>query len=133
MPTQVDTTRQVIEHHLGALAAGNLEAILSDYTDGSTLIGPDGALKGRHAIRASFESGLASLFKPGTYEFTMDTLHVVDDIAYIVWHANCVSADIVFGTDTFLIRDGKIAVQTFAAKIAAKMRDSPSVVRTSTP
>jgi hypothetical protein len=73
------------------------------------------------------------LFKPGTYEFTMDTLHVVDDIAYIVWHANCASADIVFGTDTFLIRDGKIAVQTFAAKIAAKMRDSPSVVRTSTP
>ena len=56
MPTQVDnTTRQVLEHHLGALAAGNLDAILSDYTDDSTLIGPDGVAKGRQAIRASFE------------------------------------------------------------------------------
>ena len=124
MPTQVDnTTRQVLEHHLGALAAGHLDAILSDYTDDSTLIGPDGPVKGRQAIRAFFESGLDSLFKPGTYEFTMDTTQVVDDIAYIVWHANCAAADIVFGTDTFLIRDGKIAVQTFAAKIEPKMHD----------
>src|SRR5262245_51982513 len=127
MRTQVDTTRQVIEHHLDALAAGDLDAILGDYTDGSILIGPGGALEGKQAIRASFESGLESLFKPGTYEFTMDTLHIVDDIAYIVWHANCASADIVLGTDTFLIRDGKIAVQTFAAKIAAKTPDSTVV------
>ena len=130
MTTQIDTTRQVLEHHLAALAAGDLDGILSDYTDHSTLIGPDGALKGRQAIRASFEGGLASLFKPGTYEFTMDTLHVADDIAYIVWHATCASADIVLGTDTFVVRDGKIAVQTFAAKIQAKMHDSPGVVRT---
>ena len=122
MPTQVDnTTQQVLEHHLGALAAGDLDAIVSDYTDDSTVIGPDGAVKGRQAIRTFFERGLDSLFKPGTYEFTMDTQHVADDIAYIVWHANCASADIVFGTDTFLIRDGKIALQTFAAKIEAKM------------
>jgi uncharacterized protein (TIGR02246 family) len=120
MPTQIDTTRQVLEHHLRALTAGDLDAILGDYTDDSTVIGPDGAVKGRPAIRAFFESGLDSLFKPGTYEFTMDTLQVADDIAYIVWHANCAAADIVFGTDTFLIRDGKIAVQTFAAKIEAK-------------
>jgi ketosteroid isomerase-like protein len=120
MPTQIDTTRQVLEHHLGALAAGNLDAILGDYTDDSRLIGPDGVVKGRQAIRAFFASGLDSLFKPGTYEFTMDTTQVADDIAYIVWHANCAAADIVFGTDTFLIRDGKIVVQTFAAKIEAK-------------
>src|SRR4051794_31934898 len=105
MPTQIETTRQVLEHHLGALAAGNLDGILSDYTDDSTLIAPDGALKGRQAIRAFFESAVATLFKPSTYEFTMDTLHVADDIAYIVWHADCASADIVFAADTFLIRD----------------------------
>ena len=120
MPTQVDTTRQVLEHHLAALAAGNLDELLSDYTEDSTVIGPAGAVKGRQAIRPLFESSLASLFKPGTYEFTLDMLHAADDVAYIVWHANCASADIVFGTDTFLIRNGKIAVQTFAAKIEAK-------------
>jgi len=84
MPTQVDnTTRQVLEHHLGALTAGDLDAILGDYTDDSTLIGPDGPVRGRQAIRAFFESGLDSLFKPGTYEFTMDKTQVADDIAYI--------------------------------------------------
>jgi hypothetical protein len=36
----------------------------------------------------------------------MDTLHVADDIAYIVWHANCASADIVFAADTFVVRNG---------------------------
>jgi uncharacterized protein (TIGR02246 family) len=120
MATQVETTRQVFEHHLGALGAGNLDAILGDFTDDSILITPDGALKGRQAIRGFFDGVLATLFKPGTYEFTMDTLHVADDVAYLVWHANCATANIVFAADTFLIKNGKIAVQTFAAKIEPK-------------
>jgi ketosteroid isomerase-like protein len=120
MPTQVDTTQQVLEHHLGTLAAGDLDGILRDYTEDSTLIGPAGPVKGTRAIREFFAAGLASLFKPGTYELTMDTMHVADDVAYIVWHAHCATADIVLGTDTFLIRDGKIAIQTFAAKVEAK-------------
>jgi ketosteroid isomerase-like protein len=120
MATQVETTRQIFEHHLGALGAGNLDAILSDYADDSILISPDGVLRGRPAIRGFFEGALASLFKPETYEFTMETVHVADDVAYIVWHANCASADIVFAADTFLIKNGKIAVQTFAAKIEPK-------------
>ena len=120
MATQVDTTQQVCEHHLRALAAGDLDGILSDYADDSLLIGPEGVVKGRQAIRGVFEGALASLFKPGTYEFTMDTLHVADDVAYLVWHANCASADIVFATDTFVIRNGRIAVQTFAAQVKPK-------------
>ena len=130
MTAEVDTTRQVFEHHLSALGAGDLDGILSDYTDESIVIGPDGALKGKHAIRGFFETVLASLFKPGTYRFTMDTMHVLDDVVYIVWHANCASADVVFAADTFLIRGGKIAVQTFAAKIEPTRQDSPRVVVT---
>ncbi|HEY1302093.1 MAG TPA: nuclear transport factor 2 family protein [Vicinamibacterales bacterium] len=85
MATEVSTTRQVFENHLAALGSGHLDAILSDYTDDSILIGPDGALKGRNAIRGFFEGVLASLFKPGTYEFSMDTLHVAEDVVYLVW------------------------------------------------
>ena len=120
MATQVDVTRHVLEHHLGALGAGDLDGILSDYVDDSLLIGPDGALKGKQAIRGFFDGVLASLFKPGTYTFTIDILHVADDVAYIVWHADCASANVVFAADTFLIRNGKIAVQTFAPKIEPK-------------
>ncbi|MGH7762801.1 MAG: nuclear transport factor 2 family protein [Candidatus Dormibacteraceae bacterium] len=118
MTTQVVGTRQVFEHHVQALGRGDVEAILSDYTEDSVLITADAVLKGRQAIRAGFEGFVAGIFKPGTYEFTMDTVHVEDDVAYAVWHAKCASVDIVLGTDTFLVKDGKIAVQTFAAKIS---------------
>jgi hypothetical protein len=47
-----------------------------------------------------------------------------------VWYASCASADVVFAADTFLIRDGKIAVQTFAPKIEPKTQELPGVVRT---
>jgi ketosteroid isomerase-like protein len=108
------------EHHLQVIGAGDLDGILSDYTDDSILIRPEGAVKGRQAILGFLEGILASLFKPGTYEFTMDTLHVVDDVDYVVWHANCAAAEIVFAADTFVITNGKIAVQTFAAQIRPK-------------
>ncbi|HEU5256532.1 MAG TPA: nuclear transport factor 2 family protein [Vicinamibacterales bacterium] len=130
MATEIGTTRQVFEHHLGAFAAGDLDGILSDYTDDAIVIGPDGALQGKQSIRGFFEAVLASLFKPGTYQLTMDTLHVLDDVVYIVWHAHCASANIAFAADTFLIRGGKIAVQTFAAKIEPTNQDSPSVLVT---
>jgi hypothetical protein len=37
-----------------------------------------------------------------------------------VWHARCASADVVLGTDTYVVRDGKIVTHTFAAKIDPK-------------
>lgn len=128
MATETRTARQVLDHHLGALSVGDLDAILSDYTDDSIVIGPDGALKGRQPIRGFFEAVLASLFKPGTYEFRIDTLHLLDDVVYLVWHAKCASADIVFAADTFLIRGGKIAVQTFAAKIEPTKQESAAAI-----
>jgi uncharacterized protein (TIGR02246 family) len=113
-------TRQVFEHHIRALGSGDVDEILSDYTEDSMLITPSAVLKGPKAIRKAFEGFVAGLFKPGTYELTLDTLSVEGEIAYVTWHAKCASADIALGTDTFLVRDGKIAVQTFAAKIDAR-------------
>jgi hypothetical protein len=60
------------------------------------------------------------LFAPGTFDFVMDASHIEGDVAYILWHADCASAVVALGTDTFVVRDGKIAVQTFAVKIDPK-------------
>lgn len=117
MATQVTDTGQVLNHHLQALGGGKLDEILEDYVEESVLITPDATIKGREGIRAVFERFLLGLFKPGTYEFALDTRRVEGDTAYIIWHAKCASADIVFATDTFIVKGGKIAVQTFAAKI----------------
>lgn len=117
MATQVTDTGQVLNHHLEALGGGKLDEILKDYVEESVLIMPDVTIKGRDGIRAVFEGFLSGLFQPGTYEFTLDTRRVEGDVAYIIWHAKCASADIAFGTDTFIVKGGKIAVQSFAAKI----------------
>ena len=58
----------------------------------------------------------SGLFKPGTYDFTMDRT----EVAYIVWHSVNQGADVKLGTDTFVIRDGKIVLQTFAGRIEEK-------------
>jgi hypothetical protein len=60
---------------------------------------------------------VSGLFEPGTYEVTLETMTVEGEVAYLVWHAACATANIVFATDTFIIRNGMIAIQTFAAKI----------------
>ncbi len=117
MATQVTDTGQVLSHHIQALGGGKLDELLDDYVEESVLVTPDATIKGLRGIRAAFEGFLSGLFKPGTYELTLDARRVEGEVAYIIWHAKCPSADIVFGTDTFIVRDGKIAVQTFAVKI----------------
>jgi ketosteroid isomerase-like protein len=113
-------TKAVFEHHLAALGNGDVEEILKDYTEESVLLTADGTSKGRDALRGFFSAIVAGLFKPGTYAFTMDVVRIEGDVAYCVWHASCAGAAIVLGTDTFVVRDGKIATQTFAAKIEPK-------------
>jgi ketosteroid isomerase-like protein len=112
------STTAVLDQHLAAFGAGDGDEMLKDYTDDSVLITPDGPVRGREALhQAAFTGFFSGLFKPGTYEFTMDVTHVEGDVAYIVWHATCASSDVPLGTDTFVVRDGKIAVQTLTAKI----------------
>lgn len=110
-------TQAVLDHHLAAFGAGDADEIAKDYTEESVLITPDGVVTGRDAIHAAFQEIFAGLFAPGTYEFSMDTMHVAGMSAYIVWRARCATVDIVFGTDTLVVQDGKIVVQTYALKV----------------
>ena len=110
-------TAAVLEHHLAALAAGDVDQVLEDYTDASVLVTQDGVFRGREELRTLFAGFVAGLLAPGTYEFVLDRTEVCGDVAYIVWNAKCAEADVRLGTDTFVVRDGKIAVQTFAGLI----------------
>ena len=111
------STRGVVDHHLGAFGAGNVEDLLADYDDASVFISPKGIVRGLDGLRALFEELFAGLFAPGTYDFTMDAMEIDGEVALLAWHATCAGADVPFAADTFLVRDGRIAVQTFAAQI----------------
>jgi uncharacterized protein (TIGR02246 family) len=113
-------TKAVLDHHLAAFSAGSIDEVLKDYTDDAALITPDAVLKGREAIRAHFNTMFSGLFKPGTYDFTLDAEDVEGDVAYIAWRAHCATAEVPLGTDTLVVRDGKIVAQTLTAKIDPK-------------
>ena len=114
------STEAVLNHHLEAFSAGDVDEAMKDYTEDSVFIMPDATLKGLDGIRAAFSELFGGLFKPGTYEFTMGRVEVVGEVAYIVWSTVNQGADVTLGTDTFVVRDGKIAVQTFAGKVEEK-------------
>ena len=110
-------TEDVLHHHLAAFGAGDVDEMLKDYTDDSLLITANGTIRGLGPLREAFTGLLGGLFAPGTYEFTMDAEHVEGEVAFITWHATCASFEIPLGVNTFLVRDGKIAVQTYAARM----------------
>lgn len=107
-------TKAVIEHHLDALQAGDVERTLSDYTDASVLITGGQAYRGLDALRPLFAGACESLFRPGAHTFTLTSITVDGAYGIIEWKLSFEGGEITFGTDTFHVVDGKIAVQTGA-------------------
>jgi hypothetical protein len=115
----MSSTRAVLDHHLQCFGSCDLDGILTDYTDDSVLLMPEGALKGRSAIREFFVGAFAEFGQPGT-TFEMKSMHVEGDYAFIFWDAETVDHRFEAATDTFVVRDGRIALQSYAAKITPK-------------
>jgi ketosteroid isomerase-like protein len=113
------STQQVLEHHLQAFGTGDLDAILEDFADGAIIIAPDGVLRSREEWSGFFSALFAEFGKPGT-SFSMDQQVVDGEIAFIRWSAETADNTYDLGTDTLLIRDGKIVAQTFAVKTTPK-------------
>jgi ketosteroid isomerase-like protein len=114
------STKEVLDHHLKCFGEGDLEGILSDYAQHAVLFTPEGPLKGADAIRPLFDSMIAEFGKPGAV-FSMKQQSVEGDHAYILWAAETADNVYEMATDTFLVRDGKIVVQSFAGKISPKV------------
>jgi ketosteroid isomerase-like protein len=113
------STKDVLDHHLKSFSEGDLEGILSDYAPGAVLFTREGPLRGADAIRPLFEEMIAEFGKPGA-AFTMKQQSIEGDYAYILWTAETADNIYEVGTDTFIVRDGKIVAQSFTGKITPK-------------
>jgi ketosteroid isomerase-like protein len=113
------STKDVLDHHLKCFDDGDLEGILSDYAPGAVLFTQDGPLKGADAIRPLFQAMIAEFGKPGA-AFRLKQQLVDGDYGYILWTAETADNVYELGTDTFIVRDGKIAAQSFAGKITPR-------------
>jgi ketosteroid isomerase-like protein len=113
------STKDVIDHHLQAFAHRDLKEVLSDYAPDAVFFTPQGPLHGPDAIRPLFEAMIAEFAKPGAV-FTIKQQFVVDDYGYILWSAETADNLYELGTDTFVVRAGKIVAQSFTGKITPK-------------
>ena len=104
------STEATLIHHLQSLKQG-VDAILSDYEHDSVLFTPDGPIRGLDGISAFFEGFLNNSPPELLDALTLVRQDIDGDVAYIIWKAE---PFIPYATDTFVIRSGKIRVQTFA-------------------
>ena len=113
-------TRAVMDHQYKAFAAGDPDEVAKDFAEDAVLIRVDAVFEGRAAIRGAYAEMFTSRFKPGAYDITVDAERLHGDIAYIAWRASNATENVVLGTDTFVIRNGKIVAQTYTAKVEPK-------------
>lgn len=106
-------TNAVLMHHLNAFGGNNLNEIMLDYTEQSTVLTDKGELKGLNKIRQFFE-GMFALIPTGSH-FEMNQLTISGNAAHIIWASKSATAEIPFGTDTFIIENDKIKTHTVAA------------------
>jgi ketosteroid isomerase-like protein len=120
MKTETMTsTENVINHHLKAFADRDLKGVLSDYAPGIVFFTQNGPLKGVEEIKPLFQALIAEFGKPGA-TFTMKQQFVEGDHGYIWWTGETADNVYELGTDTFVVREGKIVAQSFTGKITPK-------------
>ncbi|MCB9078813.1 MAG: methyltransferase domain-containing protein [Anaerolineaceae bacterium] len=116
-------TEEVLNSHIYAFSQGDVDALMADYAEEAIFLTPEGLLRGKAEIRGLFKQLLAD-FPPGS-DVEIAQQIIDEEVAYVVWSGESPRLKIPLATDTLLIRDGKIVIQTFAAQIEAKpMSDS---------
>lgn len=104
------TTAQVLRDHLENRSKGDLDVDIDrNYHPGFVLLHLNGIERGHAGMRKSGRRLQAQL--PGM-EFVIVAQHVHGEYAYIEWTARSETNLVGDGADSFVIRDGKIIMQT---------------------
>jgi hypothetical protein len=112
------TPEQIVQRHISA--GGDLDKLIGDYADDAVVMQQGRVLQGKNAIRAFYANmfgrrpsgGSGSAPPPnggagGPPKMTVDKIWQEGDVGFVKWHMGPVKA-----TEEFLVRDGKIEVQS---------------------
>ena len=106
----------VLEHHLNAFYQG-IDPLMEDFTDESVVITHDATYRGLAEIRMFFTRLIQGLPEGFDEAVKIKRHEIVGEVAFLLWEAG---PWFPFCTDTFVVRDGKIMYQTFAAYIPSQ-------------
>jgi ketosteroid isomerase-like protein len=101
------TPEQIIQRHVEAANRGDVAAMAGDYAEDAAILEPGRAVHGRAAIQATFDG----VFGPSArIRFTVTPTRIWSDgdVGFITWTAN---GGRFQGSDTYLVRHGKILAQ----------------------
>lgn len=111
------TPEQIIAHHFATFATGDLDAVMSDYAEDAVVINAAGVAHGKAAIRAQFapllrapQAGAAGAQRPRGPDIIEK--HFTPNVAWLIWVQNRGKPNELRGVETYLIRGGKIHLET---------------------
>jgi ketosteroid isomerase-like protein len=113
------TTEEVFNKHIQLFMAADVDGLMADYTEESFAITPMGVFKGLDALRGFFDM-LCKEFSDPTAVFNLEQKVIEGEVAYITYSAETPGFSFQYGSDTFVIRGGKFAYQTFAGVFKPK-------------
>ena len=122
--TSTDSAEVILDRHVAAMKAGDLQAVMADYADDALVIAPDGIVEGEVNM-AGFNvfDGAANISKlfavltnednaAGMASMTSTYEYKGSDVALMHWVQFEGEPNEVSGTDVWIIRDGKIITQS---------------------
>ena len=102
--------REVFEDHLALAQEGELEKDLErNYATDSVLLTNYGVFHGREGMKQAAEL-LEQQLPGGNYNYKLKLCH--DELCFLHWTGKSEVSVIPDGADSYLIKDGKIKVQT---------------------
>jgi ketosteroid isomerase-like protein len=120
MTATTDTLR-IVDRHWQALVRGDIPALIADYAEDALLISAaTGIIKGRAAIGELLTFFVSSIIPAASTTFSLDLTHAEGALGYIVWKAESATHRIAFSSDTFVITNSLITLQTSAGSVDPK-------------
>jgi hypothetical protein len=112
------STTEVFDDHLKRRTAGDLEGDLEhNYAPDVVFLCEHGPMTGRDSVRESAEQ-LARQLPDASFEYPVK--HVKGEFVLLFWRADSSKARAEHGVDSFVIRDGRIVMQSVYYALQSK-------------
>lgn len=104
------TPQEIFAHHAQALADGDLDEVIADYSDDAVMITAAGVARGKDGVRAAFTQLFAAT---SNANFEKKNEIYAGDVMLLEWVLESPEARLD-GNDTFVFADGLIRAQTIS-------------------